>query len=180
MRCALAQRMTESRRLVSVSRLWGRSWRLPQARNVRRLRTPIVVGAIPVVVAIGGWITNLLTSGWNWWLFGVLAVVVGLSSVLAIAAETASERSPAVDPAPGRPAVNPPPPVWLDVPSRSRHFTGRDDLLAHLDVQPENGSGVTALVPHALYGLGGWARPTWPSSTSIVTVTVSTWSCGAG
>jgi NB-ARC domain len=128
---------------------------LPQARNVRRLRTPIVLGAIPVVVSIGGWITNLLTSGWDWWLFGVLAVVVGLSSVLAIVAETASGHSPAVDPAPGRPAVDPPQPVWLDVPSRSRHFTGRDDLLTHLDVQPENDSGVTALVPHALYGLGG-------------------------
>ncbi|MEU4688719.1 FxSxx-COOH system tetratricopeptide repeat protein [Actinoplanes sp. NPDC023714] len=110
------------------------------------------MGTVPVVVAAGGWLTNVLTSGWNPWLFAALAGVVVASSALSIAVER-GRPSPAAPPR--RPEQPAGPPVWLDVPPRSRHFTGREELLALLDRRPGESQGVTALVPHALYGLGG-------------------------
>ena len=45
------------------------------------------------------------------------------------------------------------PVIWENVPQRNMSFTGREDLLAelrqHVSARP------VALVPHALYGLGG-------------------------
>ncbi|WP_328469598.1 tetratricopeptide repeat protein [Actinoplanes sp. NBC_00393] len=125
---------------------------LPEKRT-RRVSTPLVIGSLPVVVAAGSWLTNVLTDGWNPWLFGVLAVVVAVSSGLTVAAERAAGNLRAVH----REPVPVPAPIWLDVPPRNRHFTGREDLLAGLDLRTADSAdpAVTALVPHALYGLGG-------------------------
>ncbi|MBB2948696.1 tetratricopeptide (TPR) repeat protein [Actinoplanes lutulentus] len=130
-----------------------RRWRsLLEARNPRRLRTALLVGAVPVVVAIGSWLTNVLTSGWDPWLFAALAGVVTVSAVLTVAAER-NYSLPA--PVPAVPAPAGAPPAWVDVPPRSRHFTGRQELLTLLAHRPAESHGVTAIVPHALYGLGG-------------------------
>lgn len=45
------------------------------------------------------------------------------------------------------------PQVWGKVPSRNKNFTGRADLLARL--REGMGSRVTAVLPHALHGIGG-------------------------
>jgi tetratricopeptide (TPR) repeat protein len=45
------------------------------------------------------------------------------------------------------------PEVWGRVPQRNKNFTGREDLLAQL--RAGISSEVTAVVPHALHGLGG-------------------------
>jgi tetratricopeptide (TPR) repeat protein len=45
------------------------------------------------------------------------------------------------------------PEVWGKVPQRNKNFTGRSDLLEHLRAGVAN--DVTAVVPHALHGLGG-------------------------
>lgn len=42
---------------------------------------------------------------------------------------------------------------WETVPRRNPHFTGREKLL--LDLHSQLSSAITALVPHALHGLGG-------------------------
>ena len=124
-------------------------------RGRRVLRKPLLVGSLPVVIAAGGWLTNVLTSGWNPWLFGVLVAIVGITSVLAIAAERAAPAKPAIQPPPAPPVPDPPPGVWIDVPPRGRHFTGRGELLAALDRKPDDGHTTTVLVPHALHGLSG-------------------------
>lgn len=45
------------------------------------------------------------------------------------------------------------PAVWGNVPQRNKNFTGRTQLLT--DLRRKVTAGATALVPHALYGLGG-------------------------
>jgi tetratricopeptide (TPR) repeat protein len=45
------------------------------------------------------------------------------------------------------------PAVWGNVPQRNKNFTGRTELLA--DLRKRVTTGATALVPHALHGLGG-------------------------
>jgi tetratricopeptide (TPR) repeat protein len=45
------------------------------------------------------------------------------------------------------------PAVWGDVPQRNKNFTGRTELLA--DLRKRVTTEATALVPHALHGLGG-------------------------
>ncbi|SCL28499.1 Tetratricopeptide repeat-containing protein [Micromonospora nigra] len=45
------------------------------------------------------------------------------------------------------------PAVWGDIPLRNAHFTGRRELLADLHQQVRGGT--TALLPHALHGMGG-------------------------
>jgi hypothetical protein len=45
------------------------------------------------------------------------------------------------------------PEIWGRVPQRNKNFTGREDLLAKL--RAGIGTEVTAVVPHALHGLGG-------------------------
>ncbi|WP_045742702.1 FxSxx-COOH system tetratricopeptide repeat protein [Actinoplanes rectilineatus] len=124
----------------------------------RHLRKPLLVGTLPVLVAVGGWLTNVLTSGWDPWLFGGLVAIVAVTVVLTVAADrpatdpqltVAPTPEPPPEPAPGPPAV------WLDVPPRGLHFTGRGDLLAALDRQPIGSHTATVLVPHALHGLGG-------------------------
>lgn len=45
------------------------------------------------------------------------------------------------------------PTVWGNVPQRNKNFTGRTELLA--DLRKRVTTGATALVPHALHGLGG-------------------------
>ena len=51
------------------------------------------------------------------------------------------------------PDVTVPPEVWGNVPQRNKNFTGRDELLDDLRRRVTNRT--TALVPHALHGLGG-------------------------
>jgi tetratricopeptide (TPR) repeat protein len=45
------------------------------------------------------------------------------------------------------------PAIWIGIPPRNPHFTGREDLLR--DIRERLTSKVTALVPHALHGHGG-------------------------
>jgi hypothetical protein len=45
------------------------------------------------------------------------------------------------------------PEIWGRVPQRNKNFTGREDLLVQL--RAGIGTDVTAVVPHALHGLGG-------------------------
>lgn len=45
------------------------------------------------------------------------------------------------------------PKIWVKVPQRNKHFTGREELFAKL--RAEIGTDVTAVVPHALQGFGG-------------------------
>ncbi|WP_436534449.1 FxSxx-COOH system tetratricopeptide repeat protein [Actinoplanes sp. HUAS TT8] len=126
------------------------------ATGPRRLHAYVVLGAAPIVVAAGSWLTNVLTSGWNPWLFAALAAVVGMSSFLTVAAERHYRPPETVTTASPAPQALSRPSAWLDVPPRSRHFTGRDELLATLGrVGAEETRGLTAIVPHALYGLGG-------------------------
>ncbi|WP_229897385.1 FxSxx-COOH system tetratricopeptide repeat protein [Streptomyces finlayi] len=66
---------------------------------------------------------------------------------------TASQTSPFPPPA-TRPAR-----LWGNVPQRNRNFTGREDLLARLSQRltssVSGGTGVTAVLPEALHGMGG-------------------------
>src|SRR5437016_5846442 len=45
------------------------------------------------------------------------------------------------------------PEIWGNVPQRNKNFTGRTELLA--DLRERVTAEVTALVPHALHGMGG-------------------------
>lgn len=62
------------------------------------------------------------------------------------------------DPSPGPPRM-PVPEIWGNVPQRNRNFTGRQDLLEELKTRAgaadRSGISATAIVPQALYGLGG-------------------------
>ncbi|AOR36108.1 hypothetical protein BFF78_38175 [Streptomyces fodineus] len=87
----------------------------------------------------------------------------------AVASPTPTAPSPA--PAPARPrqggtpvsaglpvasgprSPHDPPRIWGNVPQRNRNFTGRESLLERL--QERLGSGVTAVLPEALHGMGG-------------------------
>jgi tetratricopeptide (TPR) repeat protein len=62
----------------------------------------------------------------------------GRGGVIGAQAETAAAGVPA---------------VWGNVPQRNKNFTGRTELLA--DLRKRVTIGATALVPHALHGLGG-------------------------
>ncbi|KAA2261763.1 tetratricopeptide repeat protein [Solihabitans fulvus] len=48
-----------------------------------------------------------------------------------------------------------PPAIMRGIPSRNPHFTGRKDILARLRSMLVNSTKQTALLPHALHGLGG-------------------------
>ncbi|WP_460356036.1 FxSxx-COOH system tetratricopeptide repeat protein [Actinoallomurus acanthiterrae] len=48
---------------------------------------------------------------------------------------------------------NEPPPVWGNVPPRNINFTGREELLT--DLHQRLRAGTTAVLPHALHGMGG-------------------------
>ncbi|MER5212380.1 FxSxx-COOH system tetratricopeptide repeat protein [Streptomyces sp. NPDC002838] len=55
--------------------------------------------------------------------------------------------------APGQRSPHDPPRIWGNVPQRNRNFTGREMLLERL--QERLSSGVTAVLPEALHGMGG-------------------------
>ncbi|MEW2525453.1 FxSxx-COOH system tetratricopeptide repeat protein [Streptomyces sp. NPDC047071] len=55
--------------------------------------------------------------------------------------------------APGPRGPHDPPRIWGNVPQRNRNFTGRQTLLEQL--QDRLGTGVTAVLPEALHGMGG-------------------------
>ncbi|MFJ2746258.1 FxSxx-COOH system tetratricopeptide repeat protein [Streptomyces sp. NPDC087440] len=65
---------------------------------------------------------------------------------------TAQTSTPFTPPPVARPAR-----LWGNVPQRNRNFTGREDLLARLSQRLTTGgtSGVTAVLPEALHGMGG-------------------------
>jgi tetratricopeptide (TPR) repeat protein len=147
--------------------------------NRRRVvhRRSLMLAAGPVIGAIAGVLTNLVTAGWSWWLFGGLVVMVAIAAALVIVAEgplpslaqpealagLAAVHTLPVDGGTAKPgasdltsgpaAAGPPMTTWGDVPRRNANFTGRELILGRLC--DERDGGLTALVPHALYGLGG-------------------------
>jgi len=87
-------------------------------RATRRVsRKVLLTAASPVLAAIVGILTNLATSGWNWWLVVGLAAAVLVAAVLAIWLDRPSGRSaspvarevaapPSRTPAPAVPAMS--------------------------------------------------------------------------
>jgi transcriptional regulator with XRE-family HTH domain len=67
------------------------------------------------------------------------------------------------------------PRVW-NIPARNPGFTGRDGLLALVRDQLLAGD---AAVVQALHGMGGVARPSWPSSTRTGSPGLTTWPGGS-
>jgi hypothetical protein len=64
-----------------------------QPRAVTRRRA-IVLAAGPVLGAIAGALTNLVTARWNWWLFIALMVVVTAAAILVALSEDLSTPTP--------------------------------------------------------------------------------------
>jgi tetratricopeptide (TPR) repeat protein len=148
-------------------------------------RRSLMLAAGPVVGAIAGVLTNLITAGWNWWLFGGLVIMVAGAAVLVVVSErplpplsepatlaTAAVKvstlvvgggafdardnpivSDAATAASATATTVSPATIWSDVPRRNANFTGREHVLRRLHDQ--HAGKLTALVPHALYGLGG-------------------------
>ena len=108
-------------------------------------RRAALVGLGPVVAALVGVLTNLITSTWNWWLFTVLVLLVIAAAGLVVwsegrggyekdAAGGASQVSAGPQAAPGPAALASAEPARRTsmVPPRSRRFVDRPDLMAAL------------------------------------------------
>lgn len=131
---------------------------MPRERGWRERpnRTRLVLLATgPICAAVVGALINLLTNGWDWVLFGVLAVLVGFTATLAIAVDgghhgEARTRGPDAEPVP-RPRIN-------TLPRDVDDFTGRDRELQRLvDAIEHPGS---ALQIHSVDGMGGVGKTT--------------------
>ena len=59
-------------------------------KQSRRRTLLLVLG--PVVGVVIGAVSNLLTNHWNWWLFGILAIIVGLAAVVAVALDPGTKQ----------------------------------------------------------------------------------------
>ncbi|WP_078492371.1 FxSxx-COOH system tetratricopeptide repeat protein [Streptomyces yerevanensis] len=68
---------------------------------------------------------------------------------------TEPPQSPAKPSAPRRQPQGPSPTVWENVPPRNPNFTGRERLLAELAERLADDRSPTAVLPEAMYGLGG-------------------------
>src|SRR5437870_1115149 len=51
------------------------------------MRRAVLVGLGPVVAALVGVLTNLITNRWNWWLFAVLVLLVVAAAGLVVWSE---------------------------------------------------------------------------------------------
>jgi tetratricopeptide (TPR) repeat protein len=121
----------------------------------------LLLSAGPVLGATVGAITNVLTSHWNWWLFGTLTVLVGAGAAIAVmlGVQTGTSGDPR------NPARS------LQWRSRRRRrsttintlprdindFTGREEILARLltairHVSVSSGHQITV---HSIEGMGG-------------------------
>ncbi|MEU4527205.1 FxSxx-COOH system tetratricopeptide repeat protein [Micromonospora ureilytica] len=106
---------------------------LPRARQLRSLLNQMSESGTPAVVHRDA----MMTVGEDADADGSVGKGAGLTSSTPAHA-TASARTPA---------------VWGNLPPRNPNFTGRDALLEDLHRQIREGA--TAVVPHALYGMGG-------------------------
>jgi hypothetical protein len=78
--CA-AESASQSRWAYSVcSTRAGSNWGLMASSLVGRRREALLLAAGPALGAAVGAVTNLVTSTWNWWLFGALLVLISLAS----------------------------------------------------------------------------------------------------
>ena len=129
----------------------------------RRRRDRLILASGPALGAGIGAITNLVTSTWNWWMFGALVVVVTLAAagaiVVAPSGEISSELNKKTD---GRPE-----PVCT-LPPKAPVFVGREkelhNIAEHRKAQSAGrpmvcvivggpGSGKTQLATQAAHGL---------------------------
>lgn len=116
----------------------------------------------PVMGAAVGAMINLLTSHWNWWLFGILTILVGAAAVIAVrlGVQTSSPAKPDErasvmndDDPPLRQrnkAVN-------TLPRDVDDFTGREEAISRLmgiiEASPEH--AVNRIAVHSIEGIGG-------------------------
>ncbi|MGW0810309.1 tetratricopeptide repeat protein [Nonomuraea sp. NPDC002799] len=105
-------------------------------------RRLIVVAAGPIAGVAAGGLTNLLTTSWNWWLFGGLVALACLTSAGTLIALPHLGSSP---PRAGEPSGSPLPP-----PSGTRVFVGRGKELGRLT----SPAGHRLLVVSGMPGVG--------------------------
>jgi tetratricopeptide (TPR) repeat protein len=74
------------------------------------------------------------------------------SGGIGVSIPTPAETATVTPTAPARPPVRTPA-IWGNIPPRNPNFTGRTKLLTQLHEQIQ--SGTTAVLPHALHGMGG-------------------------
>ncbi len=141
----------------------------------RRAGRNVLIAAGPVVGALVGVLTNLLTSTWNWWLFAALVFLISAASVLVVWTEgprtepalnvavgvppgpSTGSAGPAVSPATSGLATDTALSAVFQLPPDAAHFIGRQDeltqLLAALD--PHRSDRPAAIVVSAIAGKGG-------------------------
>ena len=64
---------------------------LRRATGNQSVRRILLLTLGPVVGAIIGACSNILTNRWNWWLFSILAILVALAAFVAVAVDEGVE-----------------------------------------------------------------------------------------
>lgn len=128
------------------------------AGTPKRTRSRIyLVAASPIVGALVGVLTNIITSTWNWWIFGTLIVLVTLAAVLVAAIERGGpDRANTDNPAAAARNGETTTVVPFQLPPPVANFSGRAAELAIMSEVLERRDkkfGGTAVV--ALSGKGG-------------------------
>jgi tetratricopeptide (TPR) repeat protein len=161
------------------------------------VRRSLLIAAGPVVGALVGALTNVITSRWNWWLFGALVLLVSAAAVLLVLTEReAGQRAEVAPPAPVGPldpalvttgtgispaAVAPPTAVY-QLPPDVAHFTGRERQVRRLRelLDPARPDAPDSFVVATLSGKGGvgktalavhvahWLSPSFPDGQLYV------------
>jgi tetratricopeptide (TPR) repeat protein len=109
-------------------------------RNVsrrHRRRECLILASGPVLGTGAGAITNLITSNWNWWLFGSLVVLVSMAAA-------GATRLPLGDGGDAEPTPDVPEPICT-LPAASSVFSGRSEQLRLL-AAPIGTSGNRAVI----------------------------------
>jgi tetratricopeptide (TPR) repeat protein len=132
-----------------------RSLGAPRAHRPRRRALLLILG--PVGGAAVGTITNILTSHWNWWLFSILTVIVGVTAGVAVVLDGDADGAPKR--AEGSRVAD-----WVPQRRRSARintlprdvddFTGRRDEVARL-LREIDGAAGSSIAVHSIEGMGG-------------------------
>ncbi|WP_440103997.1 ATP-binding protein [Streptosporangium sp. H16] len=123
----------------------------PAARSVRQ--RVVILASGPVLGAVAGVLTNLITTAWNWWLFSGLVVVVGMATVIVVLTEDQFRANRPVPPEPARRAP------LSGLPRNPTNFVGRTREVAELErllAGRRSGSGTVC----AVTGMGGVGKTT--------------------